>query len=267
MEFWDILKWILISFLALPVLLLPSGIYAWLWLSNEVFDFRNLLKTLKTEGVLKKVVVISLVFSLVLAWGIKGHMDKNVYVRYISHEASAGFQNLADLILLNDYIYRGVIDREAITVSDLNTLSMTNHKIVTSIESLNGLARETNRIKSQGYPISAEVAYDIHTYFRRLTYSLEENGSLNDNDEIALDYTNIEIIRLIYELNEAWVNLIVESDGVVLEKYDNRNHVNSNIYGYRYFEKALTRKYWTEFLIGLSEEANFFDTYKITNPR
>lgn len=265
MEFWDILKWILISILALPAILLPAAIFAWLWLSNEVFEFRNILKTLKREGVLKKVIIITLAFSLLLTLGIKGHMDKAIYVRYISHQALDGFENLANLILLNDNIYRDVLEKETITVSDLRTLSNTNHEIVISIQSLNGLARETNRIKSQGYPISAEAALDIHTYFRRLTYSLE--NSLNLDDEIALNSTDIEIIYLINELNESWVNLLLEIDGVILEEYKNRNRVNSSIYRNRYSNRALTRNYWTNFLIDLSEEAKFFDTYEITTPR
>lgn len=246
----------LIGLLAIPVLLIPAGIYAGIWLSKEILEVDYWVTKIKKQEIklssIKVVTCIILVFVLVLVWGIRGHSDKKMYAQYISRQVSNDYLNLARYILRNNTVYDEILNTDHINNSHLTYLVDSNQFIAMRYQYYRNLAIKFDKVKVDELDNSITIeVMDISHFFNRLMADYtEEHSQLKASDR--------EKIELIKQLNDSWVDTIINNIKGTSRIATDGDYVDCDYYQRMYWGRAVLDDYWITVLLQINDETKKF---------
>ncbi|WP_340003076.1 hypothetical protein [Oceanobacillus sp. FSL K6-0127] len=205
----------------------------------------------------RKIVTV-LIILLILCFGFYQYMDKQHYVRYMSHQLSGAVSGMSSALYNNQIMYEEILDSRSITLEQMDMILSYNGSFGVKVRELKMIAVNFFERASDEElnSITAFTASDINSFFYEIQWDIvyeEKLDNLSDlttilskNERIKLNEDELEHIHTIQALNSLWREALINNINGI---NPDTGTVNTDLFFDIYREKGFIKDDWINLLI------------------
>ena|SRR5690606_38231857 len=218
----------------------------------------------------RKISVLLLVGLVVLVgiFAFKQTKENKQYENYLSLKVFNDYSEMAFNIIQGHKYYNEILESGRISAEHLRFLIESNSNIKMNAQDYQLFAIDINRLDGEEVSnLTSNNAASTGIYFFRLASQFaEELGVYNEetyglypvdllsNESFELDKDMIKDITMIRDLNQEWVDVLVEN----IEGVSEHNPIDHSSYTDAYFDKTIEKDFWGEVLVELEKATEKF---------
>ncbi|WP_010093870.1 hypothetical protein [Ornithinibacillus scapharcae] len=212
-----------------------------------------------------KNIIFAFVILLLIVVNVSQYIEKQKYIQYMSDNLMVDFGNMNSSILRANSVLDRILTTKELSQEDASLLKDASVLIASELQDYHQIAvYDLKRESIDNLSDTSEtVASDIAIYFSDLFGNLPSvHGS------VKLNEYQLEKIKTIKQLSDRWrdeveVHAVTVNPGQTVEETIDR-FLNGN-YQEIYEKNAITKEYWVDFLVNLSNKTEAYLNQKNLN--